>query len=333
MADEGLPMGPVLSIGGSRVLTGTCSWTDPTLVKDTDWYPRKSMSAAERLAFYAGRFPLVEVDSTYYFPPSPSTAGGWVERTPEGFTMNIKAWSLLTGHPTSPKSLWPDLQDAVKPEFRDKRNLYADHLDPAAVDEAWHRFAHALMPLHSAGKLGAVLLQYPEWFTPQKRSRSALVRARELLGDYTLCVEFRSARWMQGEEAARTLRFLEQERLAYVCVDEPQGFPSSVPPVLAATSGLAVLRFHGHNAENWKKRNISAAERFRYHYSDDELRDWAPKVRDLAEEANEVHLLMNNCWQDFGVDNAARLAQLLLESGAETISGGGAGGGDDRSST
>src|SRR5207244_7438027 len=93
-----LELGPALPVGRATVLAGTCSWTDATLVKETDWYPRKSMKAAERLAYYAARYPIVEVDSTYYFPPTPELAAGWVERTPEGFTMNIKAWSLLTGH-------------------------------------------------------------------------------------------------------------------------------------------------------------------------------------------------------------------------------------------
>ena len=148
-----------IDLGGSRVLVGTCSWTDATLVKETDWYPKKSMNAAERLAYYASRFPLVEVDSTYYFPPTPELSASWVERTPPDFTMNIKAWSLLTGHPTFPHSLCPDLQDEVLPEHRDKRRLYPKHLPPDAMEEAWNRFRHSLMPLHSAGNLGAVLLQ------------------------------------------------------------------------------------------------------------------------------------------------------------------------------
>src|SRR5205823_14474053 len=168
----------------ATLLAGTCSWTDATLVKETDWYPRKSMKAAERLAYYAAHYPIVEVDSTYYFPPTPELAAGWVERTPEGFTMNVKAWSLLTGHPTFPQSLWPDLQSEVRPEFRDKRSLYAKHLPPDTLEEAWDRFRHALMPLHSAGKLGAVLLQWPRWFTPKDANRELIVAARRRLPDY-----------------------------------------------------------------------------------------------------------------------------------------------------
>src|SRR3954453_3781178 len=98
---------PAIEIGGGRVLVGPCSWTDRTLVNESDWYPRRSMTAAERLAFYASRFPIVEADSTYYFPATPELSEQWVERTPDGFTMNVKAYSLLTGHPTLPTSLWP----------------------------------------------------------------------------------------------------------------------------------------------------------------------------------------------------------------------------------
>lgn len=304
-------LGPVLPLGRARVLLGTCSWTDATLVKETDWYPRKSMKAAERLAYYAARYPVVEVDSTYYFPPTPELAAGWVERTPDGFTMNVKAWSLLTGHPTFPHSLWEDLQQEVLPEFRDKRNLYAKHLPAEALEEAWDRFRHALMPLHSAGKLGAILFQFPEWFGPKEANREVLLEAQARLADYQLCVEFRNGRWLEPKECERTLEFLEAHDLSFVCVDEPQGFASSMPPVVAATSELAVVRMHGRNAETWEKKGISAAERFAYDYSEDELREWVPKVEELAASAAEVHVLFNNCYRDYAVNDAADMLRLL----------------------
>src|SRR5438270_2026992 len=306
-----LELAPVIELGSTRVLVGTCSWTDRTLVNETDWYPRRSMTAAERLAYYASNFPLVEADSTYYFPPTPEMSASWVERTPDGFTMNVKAYSLLTGHPTFPHSLWPDLQSAIAAEHRDKRSLYAKHLPEEAIEEAWDRFRHALMPLHSAGKLGAVLLQYPRWFTPKEANREQLAAARHRLPDFDLCVEFRNGRWLADDEADRTFEFLESQNLAYVCVDEPQGFDSSLPPVVAATSDLAVVRFHGRNAETWDKQVPSAAYRFRYRYSADELEEWLPRIEQLASSAGEAHVLMNNCYRDFAVVNAAQLARLL----------------------
>jgi uncharacterized protein YecE (DUF72 family) len=227
--------------------------------------------------------------------------------------MNVKAYSLLTGHPTFPQSLWEDLQTEVPLEHRDKRRLYRTHLPPEVVGEAWARFRHALLPLKEAGKLGAVLLQYPRWFTPKDETRDLLYEARQELADLRLCVEFRNHRWLEGDECERTLAFLEQLDLAFVCVDEPQGFDSSMPPVVAATSDLAVVRFHGRNEATWERGDLSPALKFRYRYSDDELREWLPKVRELAESSREVHLLMNNCYRDQAVDSAAMLAKLLTE--------------------
>ncbi|MGI9032430.1 MAG: DUF72 domain-containing protein [Acidimicrobiales bacterium] len=309
--NDGPSLAPPVDIDGCRVLVGTCSWTDASLVKETNWYPKRSMTAAERLAYYASRFPVVEVDSTYYFPPTPELAGSWVERTPAGFTMNVKAWSLLTGHPTFPHSLWPDLQSEIPPEHRDKRRLYAKHLPGDALDEAWDRFRHSLMPLHSAGRLGAVLLQYPRWFGPKEANRNQIRGAAEHLADYQVCVEFRHGRWLEGNECESTLGFLESLGASFVCVDEPAGFASSMPPVVAATADLAVVRFHGRNAETWEGPVPSAAERFRYRYRTEELTGWVPKVLELAASAREVHLLMNNCYRDYGVDNATELATLL----------------------
>ena len=306
-------LAPSISVAGAEVRVGTCSWADATLVKDSDWYPRRSMKAGERLAYYASQFAVVEVDSTYYFPPTPELAQSWVDRTPPGFTMDIKAWSLLTGHPTFPHSLWPDLQDAVKPEFRDKRNLYAKHLPDEVLDECWERFRHSLIPLHEGGRLGGVLLQWPDWFGPKDANRERIRIAVDALHPFPCFIEFRNRRWLEGEGCEDTLSFLEDEGLPFVCVDEPQGFESSVPPVLAATSPLAVIRFHGHNDENWTKRGISAAERFRYSYDSDELSHWSVRLRDLAATTDSVHVLFNNCWQDYAVRNASSMTALLGE--------------------
>ena len=160
-------IGRAVERAGHAVLCGTCSWTDKTLVQETDWYPARSMSAEDRLRFYAAQFPVVEVDSTYYAPPAEQQARLWAERTPEGFRFDVKAYSLLTGHPAKPQSLWSDLRDDLPDDVRQKRNIYASHLQPAQLDEVWRRFHDALRPLHEAGRLGAVLFQYPPWFHAQ----------------------------------------------------------------------------------------------------------------------------------------------------------------------
>ena len=301
------------------IRVGTASWTDPTLINEADWYPKRSMTAEQRLRFYASHFRVVEVDATYYHPPTRDLAALWIDRTPEDFRFDIKSYALLTQHPTQPRSLWDEVADMVPAEHKDKKSVYLSHLPPEAVDLAWERFSDALYPLHSAGKLGAVFFQFPEYFTNRRDNRAYLDQLPERLPGYQLAVEFRHGSWMEGDSRAKTLGQLERLGLSYVAVDEPQGFPSSVPPVLATTADLAVLRMHGHNDENWKKRGITAAERFRYLYSDAELRQWAPKVTELAASARETHVLFNNCYRDYGVRNAQQLAGLLAGVADPTI--------------
>lgn len=302
-----------------RLRVGTASWTDPTLTRDSSWYPKKSMSAEDRLRFYSSIFPMVEVDATYYHPPTEELAALWVERTPQDFRFDVKAYALLTQHPTRPDSLWADVAERVPEEHAGKKSIYLSHLPEDAGDDAFDHFREALMPLHSAGKLGAVFFQFPQWFTNRRDNREYLDTLPQRLPDYQIAVEFRHGSWMDGDSADKTLKQLQGLGLAYVSVDEPQGFSSSVPPVVAATADLAVLRMHGHNAENWERKGITAAERFKYLYSEEELRDWQPKVEALAEQARETHVVFNNCWRDYGVRNARQLGELLgegLQAGA-----------------
>jgi uncharacterized protein YecE (DUF72 family) len=267
------------------------------------------MSAAERLAYYSSRFAVVEADNTYYGPPSRQLAEGWAERTPDGFRMNVKAYSLMTGHPTKPDSLWRDIAEALEPESAGKRNVYPHHLPAEAVDEVWARFADALEPLRAAGRLGSVLLQYPPWFTPKRANRDELARARERLDGLPACVEFRSPLWFGRDDIDRTLGWLADHDLALVNVDAPE--VSELPRLAAATADVAVVRFHGRADDTWKGRTTSAAERFRYLYDKRELRPWVKRVQALAGAAGEVHVLMNNCYEDYGVRNAADMTDLL----------------------
>jgi len=296
-----------------NVRVGTCGWTDPTLIKAGTFYPPGATSAEDRLRYYASQFPLVEVDSTYYAPPRQDQAGLWVDRTPPDFIFNIKAYSLLTQHPTRANTIPKDLREAILPEHRDKQRIYANHLAPEAVDEIWRRFHEALLPLESAGKLGAVLLQFPEWFGPSQANRAYIVQAKEKLGGYRPCIEFRNRAWLDTDrDRDRTLGFLREHGLPLVCVDMPQGFRSSIPPIAEATSpALSVIRFHGRDREAWAKKGATVHERFRYLYKPDELREWVPRIEHLAESAAEVHSLMNNCYSDHAVVNARQLAALL----------------------
>lgn len=309
MGDEEPTLGPVLRVRDCEVRVGTCSWADKTLVSDAAWYPKKTMSAADRLAFYASHFSVVEADSTYYRPPSEQLTGGWADNSPDGFVMDVKAYSLMTGHPTKPETLWPDIREQLDPEAAGKKNVYAHHLPDDAVEEVWHRFVEALVPLGEVGKLGSVLLQYPQWFTPRADNRRQLARARELLGDVPASVELRSPRWFGADDLDRTVRFLADHDLSLVGVDAPE--VSGLPRSAVATADHVVVRLHGRADDTWSSRAASAAERFRYLYDKRELRPWVRRVEDLATDAKEVHVLMNNCYQDFGVRNAADMIDLL----------------------
>jgi uncharacterized protein YecE (DUF72 family) len=295
-----------------RVLVGISSWTEPTLIEAGTFYPPEAKTAEARLRYYAERFPIVEVDSTYYFPPSERNSILWIRRTPPDFTFNVKAYSLLTNHPTRRDSLYKDLAAELPDELGTKRNIYREQLPTDIVDEVWQRFRDALMPLHSAGKLGAVLFQFPQWFVIGRRSKDYILECADRLRDLRIAVELRHKSWMDGPNAEETLSFLEEHDLPYVCVDMPQGFDSSLPPIAAATAkDLAMVRFHGRDPVAWSRKGATAAERFRYEYRQEELEEWVPKIRDLAGQARETHVLMNNCYRDFAVNNARQLAGLL----------------------
>ncbi len=297
------------------IRVGTCSWADKTLLDSGRFYPPEVVkNPRRRLAYYASQFPLVEVDSSYYAIPSPETAAGWVETTPPGFVFDVKAFSLFTGHGAQPRVLPKKVRETLSPEAAEKRSLYLKDLSPEAADALYADFEAALLPLDSAGKLGVVLFQFAPWFIPNHDNRETIRSLRDRFPQYGLAVEFRNGMWMREErDQDRTLGLLRDHQLAYACVDEPQGFRTSVPPVAAVTAPTAVVRFHGRNSATWEKKTRTAAEHFDYDYSDPELREWLPRIEQLAEEAKEVHLLMNNCHEDRGINDAYQLGALLRE--------------------
>ena len=296
-----------------RILVGSCSWADKTLI-DSGWYPPSAKSPEDRLRFYAEQFPIVEVDSSYYAIPQERNPEAWVERTPSDFVFDIKAYAPFTGHAAAVKALAKELREALPAPVQAKTNFYYKDLPPEIGDEVWRRFNETLLPLDSAGKLGTVLFQFPPWFGPRSDNREYILEAKERLGQYQMAVEFRNAMWMaEQRDRERTLSFLSENEIPYVCVDEPQGFKSSVPPVTAVTApNVALLRMHGRNAEMWNARVKTAADRFDYLYNEEELRrELAPRVQELASEAREVHVLFNNCHRDYGVRNAREIGEML----------------------
>src|SRR5438045_1309714 len=197
-----------------RILVGTASWTDNSLLKSGGFYPPEVNTPEDRLRYYASLFPLVEVDSSYYAMPTARNARLWAERTPERFTFDVKAFRLFTTHQTPPEALPKDIQSTLPPLNHRKRNYYYHDVPPEARDELWARFRQALAPLSEAGKLGLLLFQFPPWFTPEAPSRKHLEEVRHRLADYRVAIEFRNARWMRADQVERTLAALRDQQLA-----------------------------------------------------------------------------------------------------------------------
>ena len=275
----------------ATVRIGTCSWADKGLLEA--WYPRGVSTAEKRLRYYAERFDVVEVDSPYYALPDPAVTERWARRTPDTFTFHVKASAAMTWHEGEP------------------------------TDEAFRLFRAALEPLELSGKLRGVLLQYHPRFTKSAAAKAELALAPERLGPLVPLVEFRHRSWMEEAERADTLAFLEEHGLAYVSLDSPRTRASNVSPrVAAATHPVAYVRFHGRNAATWNIRGAeSAAERFDWLYTAEELGEWVEPLARLVDEAEEVYAMFNNNRDDFAPRSAMIMRELLDRAGIAAAGG------------
>jgi uncharacterized protein YecE (DUF72 family) len=294
----------------AAIKVGITSWADKSLVA-SGFYPRGMKNAERRLRYYATQFPIVENDSAYYALPTREQAEQWVQRTPPGFTMNVKAFASLTEHYADPARLPEDIRRALPEAVRGKTRAYPKDLGPEILAEIAVRFREGLEPLRASGRLGVVLFQYPVWFTRNWANAEQIAWSHELVPGCRAAIEFRNATWLSERNRDSTFALLRESGLVLTCVDEPQGVASSVPPLAEATSDLSVVRFHGRSLAKWEKSARTASERFEYLYTVDELGEWVPKIANLAEQTREVHVLMNNCWQDYSVVNARQLTNLL----------------------
>jgi uncharacterized protein YecE (DUF72 family) len=294
----------------ATVRIGTCSWADEALSKY--FYPPK-LPAKERLAWYAEHFDTVEVDSTFYRLPSESMVQGWAERTPDGFTMHIKAFGLMTRHPVKQEVIPEDLRDEMPVDDRGR----VDRPPRELRAEIFGRFLAALEPLRTAGKLGGILFQLPSYIVYKDTSLEYLEWARAQLEGYEMLVEFRHRSWLDEENRVDSLAFLERIGASYVVVDAPRSDTARnlVPTVVATTSPLAYVRFHGRNLGTWNKRGGSAAERFDYLYTDEELGEWIEPLQELAGEAEEAYAFFNNNASSEDPDNPlGRVAQAATNA-------------------
>jgi len=268
---------------------GTSGWNYPT-GKGT-WngifypFPEDRQRGFDELAFYAERFNVVEVNSTFYGQPRATVALGWARRTPASFEFTVKLFQKFT-HPgmTSDKAA----------------------VSPADVDA----FKGGIDPLAAAGKLGPILAQFPSSFHRTPEAVAYLGWLMRTFANYTLAVELRHASW--SDAAAETRALLGGGHATWVQIDEPK-FESSVRQDLAVTgSDLLYLRFHGRNAAQWWDHD-QAEDRYNYYYSATELAPIASKVRQAQQAAKKAYLLLNNHFSAQAVANATTLKKMLDE--------------------
>jgi len=299
------------------IRVGTCSWADDSFVKA--YYPK----GVDRLSYYAERFDVVEANSTFYRLPGEQLVAGWAEKLPDGFTMHVKAFGLMTRHPVKIEAVPEDLRAEMPVDDRGR----VDRPSPELRGEVFRRFLAALEPLRQAGRLGGILMQLAPYVVAKPASYDYLAWAAEQLAGHDVLVEFRHRSWF--EQPAEPLRFLEEHRLTYVTVDAPV-----FPLVVAETSPIGYVRFHGRNRDTWYKRTGSTAERFDYLYSEQELAEWAGTLRELEQRAEVVYAMFNNNGRSAAIDaprnllgeldrraevaqaptNAATLKQLLANT-------------------
>jgi len=294
-----------------HLLTGTASWTDPTLLACGRFYPPELRSAEARLRFYASRFSMAEIDSSYYALPTPENAYLWDQRTPDGFVFNIKAFRLFTGHRTPLAALPAD----IRRELSDSPGavVYYDQVPEDLRGELWRRYQLALEPLRLPGKLGAVHFQFPSWIRPDARGRARVADCARRMEEHLISVEFRHRSWFETPAAtADTLAFERDLGVAHTVVDAPQGFDDTVPAVWASTHPeLALLRLHGRNAAAWNVSGTASSGRFQYEYTERELAELAERFSRLAAQSAQAHAVFNTNFEDQGMRNAAAFAAAL----------------------
>ncbi len=294
---------------------GICSWTDPSLIKEGEFYPARSMSAEARLRYYAAAFDTVEVNSSYYALPSARNAALWVERTPPGFLFNVKAYSLMTGHHPRADALPADLRAMLPATPKTTRRGEIDRaaFPPEALDRCFALFREALRPLAEADRLGYVLFQLAPWVRFSEGALAYLATLSDRLPGWTVAVEFRDRSWIPGQ-ATEVFDALAKAKLTAVSVDAPPT-PNAIPRVLEATTDTAVLRLHGRNAAGWLAQlhgdEPLVREKYDYLYREEELAELVGDARILGAKAKRVFIVFNNNNRDYPARNALGALRLL----------------------
>lgn len=246
-------------------------------------------TARDKLNDYAGYFPTVEVDASFYAVQPLRNSQKWVQDTPDGFQFIVKAYQGMTGH------------ERGEIPFDSKRDMF-------------QAFKESLTPYSEAGKLAMVLFQFPPWFDCKRENVSYLRWCKEEMGEIPCALEFRHQSWFQPNLAKQTLQFMKDEKWIHSICDEPQAGEGSVPTVLQSTHSEKVLvRFHGRNVHGWQKRkDVNWREvRYLYRYNEQELRPWIANIKELQKQSQKVYAVFNNNSGGDAADNAKQFIDML----------------------
>jgi uncharacterized protein YecE (DUF72 family) len=278
-----------------EIRVGTSGWSYPT--GQGTWngifYPippgrRSRSSRFDELRFYAEHFDTVEINSTFYRVPAVAAVRGWAERTPRNFEFSLKLYQKFT-HPAMYEKATGD----------DPANLGRKDVD---------EFRTAIEPLASAGKLGALLAQFPPSFKNEPGSREYLEWLLASFAEYPVAVELRHRSW--SDQPVETLQMLAAYGAAWTQIDEPKFRFSIRQNLLPNVRTFYYLRLHGRNAAQWWQHD-SSEDRYNYFYSAGELQPFAEAAKEAAREVKKAYLYANNHFSAKSVANAAILKHEL----------------------
>jgi len=261
-----------------------------------DWkgyfYP-EDVRSEDMLALYAKEFNFVEVNSTFYRMPSYPMMKGLDRKTKDGFKFVIKANRDITHRQVSDK------------QVSDKSEKGQGASQPKELSEVCKEFTNSLKPLSDKGKLGCVLLQFPWSFRHGQESIGFLKEVKDAMDGSPTVVEFRNSSWIRES----VFQLLKELNLAFCSVDEPK-LKGLMPCVVAVTSSIGYVRFHGRNSEKWWDHEHSW-ERYNYLYSEEELKEWVPRIKEIQTKAKNTYVVMNNHYRGKAAQNAKMIQNLL----------------------
>lgn len=265
------------------ILIGLTGWGDHDSLYASNLPPR------DKLREYAGYFPTVEVDSSFYAIQPKQNVARWVKDTPESFQFVVKAYQGMTGHMRGPIP------------FQNKQEMFTTFID-------------SLEPYQH--KLAMVLFQFPPWFDCKRENVDYLRWCKNAMGDIPCALEFRHRSWFSPEFTPKTLDFMKQEGWIHSICDEPQAGISSIPTILEVVNPEKVLvRFHGRNVHGWNKNERNGQDwrdvRYLYRYNKQELQEWGENLKKLQTQAKTVYALFNNNSGGDAADNAKQMLDIL----------------------